>query len=520
MPLYIDRRGLGLLVQANSLAFMIGGYDGNHNFGDILQMIGALNTLTPFKPHLTPAVIIEQNCLVSHRQVLSAWEDSLDGVAFIFFGDHECELPDGLIPLPHLANPTVNILYAYGGCYFNRRLGDRKQTMISSLYAWLADSNTDASKIVSLITGVQVDEWILSQTKCGAWLDHSLLLRCRDVDSANILKKRLQHVDLGPDDAMPPLLKATQVKNIKQSDESPIRIGVHLNIPSYSVQDGNAQSGLLSSLLQDLHTTQSKGIVVVPIYYDEDEVLESKYFEALFAQLHHLDIAIDHAINLGFGKSVDKLASLDSLLCCSYHIAMSACLSGVRTVLIVSNEYYAQKLNALRQWFDNSILACLKISPESSLDPCLVNLGKFLVSGIGISLPTEETRSEIRQQTEEHVSIITEVIRSVLLNGMADLVSEISRAYTHASAEVSRLRSLNSTFLNSADKSLRTLQEQNESIKALQKANMELTSRFPEINRLYRKYLNRSGWKLGSKLLWHTTLTSLRRVFMIKRVQR
>lgn len=517
MPLYIDRRGLDLLVQAHSLVFMVGGYDGNHNCGDILQMIGALNILTPLRPHLTPAVIIEQNRLESHREVFSAWEDSLDGVAFLFFRDQQCELPDGLIPLPNLANSTVNMLYAYGGDYFNGWLGDRKQSMISSVSTWLEDSGTDASKLVPIVTGVQVDEWVL--TKCGVWLDRSLLLRCRDIKSVNILKKRLQHVDLGPDDAMSPLLTATQVKNIKQSEEFPIRIGVHLNIQSHCKPNGNARSELLLSLLQELHSTQSSGIVVVPIHCYEREVLENINGDSLFTKLEHLGIAIGSAINLDLGKSVEKLASLDSIFCCSYHVAMSACLSGVRTVFFVSNEYYDQKLNALRQWFDDSMLTPLKISSESSIDQHLISLKDFLVSGTRISLRTEATRSEVRLQTEAHASIITEVIRSALLNGMADLVSEISRAYTHASAEVSRLRSLNSTFLNSAEKSLRTLQERNESIKALQKANMELTSRSPEINRLYRKYLNRSGWKLGSKLLWHTALASVRRVFMKKRVQ-
>jgi len=465
MPLYADQRSLNLLAQSHATVFLIGGYDGNPNFGDILQLIGVLRILSPYSPPcLTVAVIVELGRFESHQKIASVWEEQLKHVAVLFFADPPSDIPEGLILAPTLSQSFTHILYLYGGGYVNQWWGPRKGAMVSAVATWIEDSRRETSNFRVLVTGIQASEWIVTESNhLTAWLGRAPLLRCRDAQSVTTLRKIVGHVEIGPDDAMGPLLTDTLEQSPLSTQGSPLRIGLHLNVAYYSASDRQDQFEFLVACFRQI--SASRQISIVPIVaYEGEEVRESDTFEAFVKLIHDMGIKIEAVLNLSLGTSVPVLESLDNIVCCSYHVAMASCLSGIPTGLIIRNAYYEQKLEGLQQWFDENILVPLRWVPQASSEDAIAMLHRLF------SLNKKNNRmirTTVGLQVAAHVLAVRQEVTEALLSAQGKHLVEISKAYTDAAADAARLRSLTGTFLNTAKEAAPSEQALKEQLAAI-----------------------------------------------------
>src|SRR5215218_4501867 len=125
------------VAQASSLAFLVGGYDGSGNYGDVLMLDTALELLAPLEPGLVVLPVLERRFAGHHPEIA---EQMLRPPRHPIYFDPEGCGEDDLVPIAAGPGLTTAVTYFYGGGYFNGLWGDRKLAMMRAAEAVLSAS--------------------------------------------------------------------------------------------------------------------------------------------------------------------------------------------------------------------------------------------------------------------------------------------------------------------------------------------------------------------------------------------
>ncbi len=132
---------------------MVGSYDGSGNYGDVLQLAGAIEAVTGLPGSPLPVVIIERATQPSHASLVKRFPALLGDAVYAYFDDAEGQAGDHLAELSAGAAPSRSILHLYGGGYLNHWWGNRKVAL-----AGAAERLAGRNPLPLVASGQQVEE--------------------------------------------------------------------------------------------------------------------------------------------------------------------------------------------------------------------------------------------------------------------------------------------------------------------------------------------------------------------------
>lgn len=393
--------------RARSAVLLVGGYDGSGNYGDVIQLATALETVQRLPGGPLAVVVVEREMRAHHETLACRYPGRLDAVA-AHYDAGERSFEDDLVELPSGAAPARSALYMYGGGHLNRRWGARK---IAHLAAAESLARGRERKPVAA-SGLQLDEAVVAP----GGIAHELLSRAswigvRDSDSLGLVRANLPNANdgravLAGDDALPLLPRGTAAAE-------PV-VNLHLNDGVWVSDDPDAMIRGVASLLRELGRAAAMPLRLQPVIaYEDPRVSERRVVAGLLDR---------HGGELEEGGFTEPLAPIDVLddaldgdlagfrrarltVSCSYHVTLTSLMAGIPALLMAENEYYEQKATGLRDLFD--------------LDPGLI--------GVAVSPAAAATAAEV---------LADGPVRTVLLDHLRTHAGEVSERHERGRVEV------------------------------------------------------------------------------------
>lgn len=132
---------------------LVGSYDGSGNFGDVLQLASAIETVQRLPGSPLPVAVVERETHAHHSTLLKHHSTQLAGAAFAHYHEGGEAAEDGLVELEPAIGPGHAALYVYGGGYLNGWWGARKVA-----HAAAAEQLIGTRSLQVVASGLQVEE--------------------------------------------------------------------------------------------------------------------------------------------------------------------------------------------------------------------------------------------------------------------------------------------------------------------------------------------------------------------------
>lgn len=353
MPsLWASPADLQRLADADSALFLVGSYDGSGNYGDLLQVATAIETVNRLPGRPLPLVIVERETRGHHEVLMRRYAASFQRAAFAFFSDSE-EPIEGLVDLATFqGGPMCAALYFYGGGYLNSWWGARK-----AAHATAAERLAGAGTLPVAASGLQVDEPAIGPGgPAHEHLSRAAWIGVRDVHSLRYMRHQVpvaaDRTELAGDDALPFL--------DREPIESQPIVNLHVNDGSWVSDDPAPIGGKVVALLRELGGAAGEPLELQPVIaYEDPRVSERSVVTSLLdhqgeqlqdaglTPVEPLDILDDALAN-----DLSRFRRARLTVSCSYHVTLTSLLAGIPVVLLAQNDYYAQKAAGLRDLFD------------------------------------------------------------------------------------------------------------------------------------------------------------------------
>jgi polysaccharide pyruvyl transferase WcaK-like protein len=366
------------IAEADSLAFLVGGYDGSGNFGDVLMLDAALELLAPLEPGLVVLPVLERR-FESHHPELA--QQMIRPPRHPVYFDPEGAGEGNLVPIAAGPRLTSAISYFYGGGFFNGLWGDRKLAMMRAAEALLA--TVEPKEIRRVGSGLQVEaDWIAGlSSEDAAFLRAFELLGTRDPRSGELLAGfGSAVVPESGDDAIGTLAR---LRPAEPPDEGPLRVNLHFTDHDWVTGEAQALLGFYADLLTELGRGLDRSIVAQPlIAYLDPRVDERPAAERLATALSERGVEVQAPVVLrpaGLGAAAAEMGAAAFTLACSYHAALTSLMLGLPTLMVAHNSFYEQKTAGLLDAFgqpaefaigaDSDPSACAQLLAATVLDP-------------------------------------------------------------------------------------------------------------------------------------------------------
>jgi len=340
---------------------LAGGFNGNWNFGDILQLQGSIRWHRARREHAVIAPLHELSRVkdapyLRHLAGVFGVED------FLFFTSEPTaasmqqarEL--GLVPVDPQALKGQASLHVYGGGYFNHFWGHYMVEVVEAvLRAWLPGHY--------VISGQQISPDFAAEFAAHVQRWHPALVGCRDPLSVKALAEHGLEAKLSGDDALEELTRAAEVAaRAGPRVPEPGRFALHMNRSTYThsktagqpeVTPGveelmNAQLRLLREHLGERATP-----VVLNAFIDERAMVEDSLtcvrktdFPVLFPRAEFVDL-VGLLLQDHLSQAFERVRGCELLVTSSYHVTLLSKVAGVPAFLGAFNEYYRQKKEGL-----------------------------------------------------------------------------------------------------------------------------------------------------------------------------
>ncbi|HZS08740.1 MAG TPA: polysaccharide pyruvyl transferase family protein [Blastocatellia bacterium] len=345
---------------------LLGGFNGYWNFGDILQLRGAINWWQGFQQDhriISACDLAAITCQSDLDRLHSVY-----GVKnwVVYSAGHNQELNTraremGLESFEWSGAGVPLILHLYGGGFINGFWG---KTLIS-----LTESVFRSAPIGAyLISGQQVSKEAADYFAAHCRRYQPALIGCRDHLSVRYLKERGVTASWSGDDAFDELYGlASERETGNRHTGSVRRFGLHLNTSTYTWQnkasDDTAQAteqspaDMMDEYFRLLleHAGGEMAPLLISAYLDSrDEVIDTWHSikNTLFTQYFPVFTGIDLAgllINGNPGSAAGQLRGLNFAISNSYHVALFLRILRVPVYLSGFNSYYRQKQSGLGQ---------------------------------------------------------------------------------------------------------------------------------------------------------------------------
>jgi len=338
------------IAEARSVAFLVGGYDGSGNFGDVLMLEAALEMLAPLEPGLVVLPVLERR-FASHHPELA--EQMIRPPRHqVYFGQEDSG-EDGLVaiaPGPHLESA---VSYLYGGGYLNGLWGDRKLAMMRAAEGVLAAAEPREVRRVG--SGLQVEAaWLagLSAEDAG-YLRAFELLGTRDSRSGELLAGfGSAIVPESGDDA---IARLARLRTAELPGEGPLRVNLHFTDHDWVTSAPERLLVLYAELLAKLSSRTGRPVIAQPLVaYLDPRVDERPAAERLGAALADRGIEVLEPVLLrpaGLRVAAATMAKANFTVACSYHAGLSSLMLGLPTLMVAHNAFYEQKTTGLLDAF-------------------------------------------------------------------------------------------------------------------------------------------------------------------------
>ena len=114
------------VAAAESVVLLVGSYDGSGNYGDVLQLAAAIQTVGRLPGRPLPLAIVEHETEAHHRKLMARYGELFDAAAFAYFEDGRGVPIDGLDELDDGSISAPAIVHLYGGGHLNEWWAARK----------------------------------------------------------------------------------------------------------------------------------------------------------------------------------------------------------------------------------------------------------------------------------------------------------------------------------------------------------------------------------------------------------
>jgi hypothetical protein len=366
------------IAEAASLAFLVGGYDGSGNYGDVLMLDAALELLAPLEPGLVVLPVLERRYRAHHPELA---EQMIRPPRHPVYFDPEGTGEDDLVPIAAGPGLRSAVSYFYGGGYFNGLWGDRKLAMMRAAEAVLAEGEPREVRRVG--SGLQVEaSWLEGLSADDtAFLRAFEILGTRDARSGEVLAGfGAAIVPESGDDAIGALGR-------RRPAEPPsgrrLRVNLHFTDHDWVTDEAGTLLGFYAELLSRLGERTGRPLVAQPLVaYLDPRVDERPAAERLSAALSAHGIEVSEPFVLrpaGLGGAAAKMGEASCTVACSYHVALTSLMLGLPTLAVAHNPFYEQKTAGLLDAFgqpDGFAIrpgadpeACARLLAETALDP-------------------------------------------------------------------------------------------------------------------------------------------------------
>jgi hypothetical protein len=376
--LFATTETAAVIAQAESLAFLVGGYDGSGNFGDLLMLDAALELLAPLEPELVVLPVLERKLGPRHPELA---EQMIRPPRHQVYFDPEGAGEDDLVPIAAGPGLSSAISYFYGGGYFNKLWGDRKLAMMRAAEAVLAAAEPRGVGRVG--SGLQVEaDWLAElSSEDTAFLRAFELLGTRDPRSGEALSGfGAAIVPESGDDAIGAL---TPLRPAEPPDGEPLRVNLHFSEHDWVTDEAQELFELYVGLPAELGGLLGRPIVAQPlIAYLDSGVDERPATARLAAALAERGIEVRDPIVLrpaGLGGGAAELGAASFTVACSYHVALTSLMLGLPTLTVAHNPFYEQKTAGLLDAFGQpagfairpgtDTRGCAQLLASTALDP-------------------------------------------------------------------------------------------------------------------------------------------------------
>jgi hypothetical protein len=350
MHFFADVPTRELLASPTPTVLLYGGFEGFDNFGDILQLKGAIDfhrRYTGLQP-----VLVATMAAWTWPGLLEKLRADYD-LAGVVFEDPE-PLDGRELGLDVIREVQAGaLLHIYGGGYFNAFWGARRAFVCEQLVFRLHLGDY-------VLTGLQVDEE--GTAALAALFDKKppLLVGARDERSRELLAGIVpaDRIRFSFDDALEPVeqLRDDLVRFAAPGRER-TSIGLHLNITAEYTSAN--QAALAEEVFARVHDARpDHGLTLLNAYNDRRRVVSDTFGSIGVVRVAERFVAFD-AIDLAtvaakrmlspadLRSLAAALAALDVVVASSYHVALTMNLLGYPTYLIASNDFYREKRKAL-----------------------------------------------------------------------------------------------------------------------------------------------------------------------------
>jgi polysaccharide pyruvyl transferase WcaK-like protein len=377
------------IAGAGAIAFLVGGYDGSGNYGDIALLDAALDLLDGFDDGLLALPVVERQFAAAHETLAREFLNRPRHV--LYFDPDGIEDEDDLVPAPTPLIPGPAVSYLYGGGFLNPWWGDRKLAMLRAAEQLVAEADTT----LRFSSGLQVDTgWIRDLTPADAELLRGFeLLGARDDVSAVALSE----LEGGPtrntgDDAVG--LLGALVGAEGPGDTGDLVVNVHFAEHEWVTDRPDSAREFDVGLLAELARLAERPVRVRPLLaYLDPRVDERSGLERFVAACAERGVEIAEPRVLrpaDLDRIPDDLGGAALTVSSSFHVALTSLLMAIPTVLLRDNDYYDQKARGL--------LADFGLPPEfstrSSDEPVRV------AAALAPHLLDPETRGQTRRGIE------------------------------------------------------------------------------------------------------------------------
>ncbi|MBB6670622.1 hypothetical protein [Cohnella nanjingensis] len=336
--LYADSRSIEQLNTAEEKVLLFGSYIGYSNFGDILQLKGALEF---HRSHtdLIPVVVCALESISSYSffAKLRKW---FGDITFIFFDYNLQSDPSFMLQQIHTST-GVHHLHLYGGGYLNTMWGEFKLSIVEFLLKTFKIEHY-------VITGQQLDKNFISNLSQHIQTYSPSLIGGRDYESANLIKMAGWKGGYSFDDASDIIQSMKNNLKFQINDQ----IMFHVNTSSYTHEKLEHAINTISNSLKRIKAYNNK-LQLLQMYSDKRYVvrdtletiidLEDEFPFDTYVVQNLAIMALEYQTIQN-----DDLLQLGNLgVTSSYHTTMFLNMLGIPCHLFSFNDYYDQKRGAL-----------------------------------------------------------------------------------------------------------------------------------------------------------------------------
>ncbi len=373
---YADGTSITSFTEQRRRVLLVGSYLGFPNFGDILQLKGAIRF---HRQHtgLEPTVLLSTDAItgpdfVEHVRAAFAIEE------VVFWSPDRADFSDVGLSL-FTDDLPIGHAHIYGGGFFNRYWG-------AGMAEQAREALTRFAITSCVVSGQQVDPQFADDLVALLEDLPIVLVGCRDALSVDLLRSRGVAAEYSFDDASEQVhaLAPRLVHDDGIEVEHPTVL-VHMNASAYTAESDVDEVSLFAGMLDDVVTTVGAGVKAIVLQaYTDQRVHEVVDTLGVISQLeHHFPFpsyGVIHLDHLAMMSDVDHVGPVDigvapsrSLaISSSYHVAMLCAAMGVPCWLRARNDYYEQK---------NDTLSLPKVDLQTFLhDPHPIDLRRQLAA--------------------------------------------------------------------------------------------------------------------------------------------